>query len=115
MAGEFREDADEPPLASLADMPLPLSITAKDATREEDGLRDWISAGEASKIVKPFVLKPGGKIARGRGGAELSGGNAYNSVMFSEAADNADAELERLSLLIMAPLENDSPLVCAEM
>ena len=60
VAGEFWEDADEPPLAASADMPLPPFMAVNDVVRERVGFRDWISNGEASKIVKPLVSNPGG-------------------------------------------------------
>ena len=58
-AGEPCEDADEPPPEASGEKLPPLFI-ALNEVRETDGLKDWISAGEASKIVKPLVSIPGG-------------------------------------------------------
>ena len=61
-AGVFCESADDPPPAPSGVAPPSLVPEVKEVSLEElrEGLSAATSAGDASKIVSPFVLKPGG-------------------------------------------------------
>ena len=58
-AGEFWEDADEPPPEASGEKLPPLSIATTDSERDE-AVKASTSDDVALKIVKLFVSNPGG-------------------------------------------------------
>ena len=102
-------EAEEVAADGLALPPLALSINIAEvavltglSTDITALVKAFTSDCEASKISKPLVLKPGGYIASGSGGAELSGANAHSCIgSSSETAENADAELKKLPPLLI--------------